>query len=204
MFIITKTCNAKDCNRQGTLDKNGRRYLSRGLCTLHYGRFRRGVPIDKPAGRDYRPAVIEGDIAKIPLGVNAKDGYAIVDKEFSWVDKYYWSLATVGYASDPKGILLHHIIKGKAPRGMYIDHINRDKLDNRKINLRIVTAAENSVNYGARNNTKSGHKNISWDSFTSMWRVLFTRDGKIHDLGRFHTITEALKVRDMAIPENER
>lgn len=43
-------------------------------------------------------------------------------------------------------VYLHVLLVGKAPRGYHIDHINRNKLDNRRQNLRIVTAAENIRN----------------------------------------------------------
>jgi hypothetical protein len=42
--------------------------------------------------------------------------------------------------------LLHHDIIGKPPIGMMVDHINRNKLDNRKCNLRFVTRSQNNQN----------------------------------------------------------
>jgi len=142
---LTPECSVDDCSTKP---------LSRNLCRKHYlqiwskGRLYGST-------RDKRPAIVEGDIAKIPLGLNAKDGYAVVDKEFSYLDKYNWSVIKVRddnryyYAQakvDGKMQLLHRVVAG-TPDGLVTDHINHDTLDNRKSNLRVCTASENRMNY---------------------------------------------------------
>ena len=47
-----------------------------------------------------------------------------------------------------KQSFLHRWLIGHIPSGMQVDHINRDPLDNRKANLRIVTPQENRFNSG--------------------------------------------------------
>ena len=74
---------------------------------------------------------------------------------------------TQGYASfmyQGKNYLAHRVIwemhNGKIPKGMQIDHINRNRLDNRIENLRLVTHQQNcwnSNNYGS-SNVKNVHK----------------------------------------------
>lgn len=111
-----------------------------------------------------RPAIIEGNIAKIPLGVDAKDGYAIVDKEHSSLDQYNWSLANIGYPItniNRTSILMHRLIMGNNPKGMVTDHINRVKLDNRKCNLRFISQQTNTMNAAVSVNNKSGYKGVS-------------------------------------------
>ena len=59
-----------------------------------------------------------------------------------------------------KTIKLHRYLK-ECPKGLDIDHINHDTLDNRKTNLRICTRAENNHNLGIRTNTYTGFKYIT-------------------------------------------
>jgi len=65
----------------------------------------------------------------------------------------------------------------------YIDHINKDKNDNRIINLRSVTNQQNAFNSNA--------KGYTWDKQTNKWRVKIVLDGKNIHIGRFYTEEEA-------------
>ena len=56
-----------------------------------------------------------------------------------------WLLHSAGYVSDGHGAYLHRLVVG-APAGMEVDHINGDKLDNRRANLRVCSRAENMRN----------------------------------------------------------
>ncbi len=79
----------------------------------------------------------------IPLtkGLFAK----VDDEDFESLKVFNWCLHSAGYARRTGNILMHRIIMA-APKGIHIDHINGDKLDNRKVNLRFATRAENSLN----------------------------------------------------------
>jgi hypothetical protein len=78
---------------------------------------------------------------------------SLIDKEDrEIVGRYKWCLSGAGYASRSKGngensTKLHRFLM-RPPKGMVVDHINRDRLDNRKANLRIVTPQENAANSG--------------------------------------------------------
>ncbi len=151
--------------------------------------------------RDRRPAIIVGDIAKIPLGVNAKQGYAIVDKDFAWIDKYNWVIGTRKYPvanvninGKRKSITMHRLVVNAKPLVIY-DHINRDRLDNRLSNLRECTQALNSANRAMRSNNKSGFKGIR--RCGNLWYSQIVKDGVSYRKGRgYKTKVEAAKRYD--------
>lgn len=83
-------------------------------------------------------------VRKIPIK-NRPDIFTLVDDEdYEFAIKKDWSIRG-GYArcGDYK---LEKFLLGKIPKGMVIDHINGDKLDNRIANLRICTSQQNSRN----------------------------------------------------------
>lgn len=73
-----------------------------------------------------------------------------------------------------------------------VDHINRDPTDNRAENLRWVTTSENLMNKGAQKNSKSGHKNISWDGERHLWRLQI----QSKTIGRYADLDDALLNRE--------
>src|SRR5688572_18227912 len=104
--------------------------------------------------------VYSGCVAKIPL--RNKQGViraeALVDDEdFEHLNAKRWCLSNSGYAvrgvKYEKGvrlIFMHHEVIGRPEPPLCTDHINRDRLDNRKSNLRHVTYAENAANSNGR------------------------------------------------------
>ena len=90
---------------------------------------------------------------------------------------------------------LHRIILNP-PKFFQVDHINRNTLDNRKSNLRIVTQQGNLRNQ-KRGNNKTGYTGVAvgWKGkFTAQIKVDYK---KIH-LGTFNTIIDAYKARKIA------
>jgi hypothetical protein len=98
---------------------------------------------------------------------------------------------------DGRQVKMHREIM-QCPFFLEIDHINRNGLDNRKINLRQVTTAENLQNKRPYKNNKSGTPGVFYlDTGRGQkhWNAQFTRDGKQHFLGRFLTKEEAIAAR---------
>lgn len=187
---MASRCKIDGCEKLGKLTK-GKRYFERGYCGMHYQRLMKGKPLDGAGIRDRRSAIIEGDVAKIPLGVEARDGYAQVDREYAWLDKYSWSLGTAagGYAVgwvDGKNIRMQHLILGQQPP-LVTDHINHDKLDNRKSNLRLVSIQQNAMNSKAR--SLSGYKGVSRNR--NRWNAKLTLNGRSINGGTYDTVEEA-------------
>jgi len=71
----------------------------------------------------------------------------IDDEDFDKVSQYNWYIAKHGYVrmTNRSKTYLHHLIIGKKS-GLVVDHIDRNKLNNKKENLRHVTRAQNNAN----------------------------------------------------------
>jgi hypothetical protein len=115
-----------------------------------------------------------------------------------FVEGYRFYIRTDGYAvySSRKGGYhkksLHRIIMGD-PTGQCIDHINRDRLDNRRQNLRIATRSQNECNKGLISTNKSGFKGVFFDKRAQKWRAEIRIDGKLIYLGLYkHKIKAAM------------
>ena len=79
-----------------------------------------------------------------------------------------------------------------------IDHINRVKDDNRIVNLRSVTHAQNGQNQKRPKNNTSGHIGVDFHRRSGKWRARIKVDGKLRDLGYFETADEAAQTRRQA------
>lgn len=79
---------------------------------------------------------------------------------------------------------------GEFPNG-WLDHINRNKSDNRISNLRIATNQQNQFNQGLPSNNTSGFKGVVWNKNQGKWNAAMTLNGKRHHLGTFETKEEA-------------
>lgn len=150
-----------------------------------------------PSERTKRKPIIKGDIAYIPLG-GRHGGVAIVDADNAWVAGRSWSQNNNGYAHatiDDKRVLMHLLIFGTKPKGLVNDHINRNKLDNRRANIRTVTVGRNVVNSKLWRTNKSGHKGVSWHKKGSKWFVYIDHNCKRINIGLFSDIGDAILAR---------
>ena len=75
-----------------------------------------------------------------------------------------------------------------------VDHINRNRADNRIENLRLVSRCENTYNTGLRVNNTSGVKGVSWHKPTQKWIVYLNANKQRFYLGLFSCFTEASNV----------
>ncbi len=86
---------------------------------------------------------------------------------------------------------MHHIIAKRMNLDLSkgIDHINCNKLDNRRENLRVATRSQNMFNRTAQRNNRSGLKGVT--KRKGKWTARIQKDGIQYDLGLFNTPEEA-------------
>lgn len=115
------------------------------------------------------------------------------------VKQYCWHITKKGYlqgynTNTGKIILLHRLITN-CPKDKVVDHANRNKVDCRKVNLRICTQLENNKNKSISKRNKSGVVGVSWHKRENKWRAQITVDHKTIYLGDFTNKEEAIKAR---------
>ena len=98
--------------------------------------------------------------------------------------------------------LLHRLIMNP-PENMQIDHKNKNKLDNRRCNLRICTNSENLMNRGKQRDNTTGFKGVSTDKRCKRkkYRARITADKKTYFLGNFEKPDEAGKAYKKAVKQ---
>ena len=105
--------------------------------------------------------------------------------------KQFYCKCFVRGNSNVKTVPLHRFITD-APKGLVVDHINHDTLDNRDENLRIITHRENLQNRkGAQSDSRTGIRGVGWEKGKNKWRARIKINGKSILIGRFDDISEA-------------
>jgi hypothetical protein len=79
-----------------------------------------------------------------------------------------------------------------------LDHINRNRSDNRISNLREVTNKQNLQNAGKYSHNTSGHSGVSWHKQRSKWVAQIKHNHKVIHLGYFTNIEDAIAARKAA------
>ena len=104
----------------------------------------------------------------------------------------------VPYISDAKGNLLHTYIMPKI-KGMEIDHVNMDTMDNRKSNLRICTHQQNQMNQDLQKNNTSGVTGVSYYKPRGKYRDRIKIGQHDIHLGYYKTFQEAVQARNVGM-----
>ena len=136
---------------------------------------------------------------------------AIVDsKDYKKLNKYNWvaqfnkgNYYAVRFSPRVAGkrpiIGMHRVILGLAKGdGKEVDHINRNGLDNRRSNLRIVSHMVNCQNHSGYSHNTSGYTGVCWCKEIKKWRVYINANCKRINLGYFKNIKDATEARRQA------
>ena len=121
-------------------------------------------------------------------------------EDYDKIKDYCWYISKTGYVisqdSEHKAIRMHRLVMNVTDSKVLIDHIYHNKTDNRKSQLRIVSASQNGMNTVRRKDNTSGVTGVSLDN--NRWSAQITCDGKLIRLGRFNTFDEAVSARKLA------
>jgi len=101
---------------------------------------------------------------------------------------------------DRKIKYLHRLVID-APDGKNVDHIDGDRLNCTRANLRLASYSENARNGRLRKNNSSGRKGVYWHRRDKKWRAQIVLNGKNIHLGYFVSIEEAAAAYDAAALE---
>lgn len=115
--------------------------------------------------------------------VDAEDYEKLSDFKWSYDGRYARRTD-----KENKKVYMHRVIL-EAGKGEIVDHINRNKLDNRKSNLRKASYQQNSSNSKLHRHNTSGYRGVyRWKNY---WRAAVTYEGKQISCGYYETKEEA-------------
>jgi hypothetical protein len=196
-----KTCEV--CGKQGDCDEVSSYLGGMVLCTKHKLQYKRHGRFFNRTYKDKNEIINYDNHAEIILTNKSMEiiARALISKEdVEKVSQLKWNASSSnGYVSSGCGktqILLHRYILN-AQEHEIVDHINRNKLDNQRENLRLCTHSKNSMNSSMKSNNTSGITGV-WINKTkkkNKWVAEIFVGGKEICLGNFKNKEEAIKAR---------
>lgn len=128
--------------------------------------------------------------------------YSLVDEEdYDLLMQHKWHYSNSGYASkrfSKKTVSIHRFVMDKylTADNLVIDHINRNRLDNRKSNLRVCTTQQNC--WYRKTKAKSGYRGVYWHNRSNLWySQIRDKDSKKIHIGMFNNVVDAAKAYDV-------
>lgn len=126
-------------------------------------------------------------------------GAMVDDEDYIELNVYRWSYSQ-GYAVRMTAkygemLYMHKVILGIG-KGQEGDHIDGNKLNNTRANLRVVSHSQNIQNAFFSSNT-SGYKGVTWHKRNQMWRAYIKQNKKQIHLGYFHDKDDAARAYDV-------
>ena len=114
--------------------------------------------------------VIHGDTAEgtLPSGVS----FLIDTEDIPKVEKIFWRFnKKEGYIVTNGSFKLHRYLLDITDEKIIVDHISRDRLDNRKRNLRIVNAFQNTCNHSMLSSNRTGYIGVYFSKHSQRYEV---------------------------------
>lgn len=125
----------------------------------------------------------------------------LIDKnDYERVKNVCWHMDAHGYilgCVNGKEVRLHRFLT-KCPETEIVDHINQNKADNRKCNLRIVNHSQNNMNKPMQKNNTSGFVGVNYNKKNRKWTSFIAVNSRQIYLGSFENIQDAAEARKKA------
>lgn len=200
------TRHCKICNKEGDF-KIIKKYDSEYYCIKHLYQIKKYNKIIDESQRTIftkNEFIILKDYAEIVIYnfLNKEILRTMIDTEdVEKCKQYKWCYSnSSGYCCttiNKKIILLHNYILGLFDKDSYncVDHIDRNKTNNKKNNLRICMENDNHKNLSKRQKTSSDIIGVSWSQERKKWVAQICVNKKNINLGRFENIEDAIKTR---------
>ena len=121
-------------------------------------------------------------------------------EDYNLIKNYCWCVDRYGYVRGNvyKDKIKFHRLVTNCNDDMIVDHINHNKLDNRKINLRICNKHENNMNKSILSSNTSGVTGVTFDKNKNKWMAQIGYKGKNIYLGRYTNFEDAVNARKEA------
>lgn len=134
------------------------------------------------------------------IGYTSNGGKFLFDLEnYDLLKNYCWNIGKNGYVqaidrSTGKIVRLHRLIM-HPKKDEVVDHVNHDKFNNCKSNLRVCSHGDNMKNKSISKNNTSGVTGVQWDKRTGKWKVGIIKNREYIFLGYFASKEDAIKAR---------
>lgn len=122
-------------------------------------------------------------------------------EDYDKIKNYTWTCNKEGYLlsdDNEKMIRMHRLIMNCNNGKVFVDHINHNVKDNRRINLRLVDNSKNQMNAKIRSNNSSGYAGVCFRKSTGKWYANIQVNKKRIQLGTFIKKEDAIKARKEA------
>lgn len=178
-----------DCGNEGIIAAHALKRGSTQSCgCLMIEQFK-----EKRIGNEY--SIDKNNVVHVTL----RTGEEMICDLDDWdrLKRYTWTNDNHGYAiakGDKRKIKFHIEVKGRK-RGYVVDHQDRNKLNNRKSNLRFLTKSENAINSHVRKDNTSGITGVGMNNRKNRWVARIVVNQRNIHLGTFKSKEEAIKAR---------
>lgn len=190
-----RTCKVEGCNNK---------HDAKGYCSKHYKQIARHGRILNRTYREPNEIIVHKDYAELIL-YKGRDSVEVARTQISLCDiekvkKFKWTIDKDGYAitnNKGKRLSLHRYLLEPKPN-IDVDHIDHNRLNNRRENIRLCTRQQNIFNISNRCDNSSGCKGVSWLKSSNKWRAVITISGETKHLGVYTNLEDAIKARKKA------